>query len=68
MQVVIVVGEASVGVLALEATAIVVVATVVRDRVHTYGGCRLAWMKMSRYTAAEILLPGRELAVIALRT
>ena len=38
MQVVVVVSEARVSVLALEATAVVVVAAVMRDRVHTYGG------------------------------
>ena len=38
VQVVVVVSEASMGVLALEATAVVVVAAVMRDRVHTYGG------------------------------
>lgn len=38
MQVV-VVSEASVSVLALEATTVVIVAAVVRDGVHTYGGC-----------------------------
>ena len=64
VQVLIVVSEACMGVLPLEA----VVAAVVRDRVHAYWGWRLVRMKMLGYTSAKVLVPWRQLPVITLWT